>query len=121
MSSGSLVVQDYAGVTLASIANASMLDSRAIDATGEALYQLVDKQNRRKIIVDFSDVRFLSSQAIGVIISMHQKTKKIKGELVLCGVREEIMKVFKITSLDKLLTFLPNDKAALKKFGVHVR
>lgn len=121
MASSSLVVQDYAGVTVATIANSSMLDSRAIEATGDALYRLADVENRRKVIVDFSDVRFLSSQAIGVIISMHQKVKKIKGEMVLCGVREEIMKVFKITSLDKLLKFLPDDKAALKKFGVHVR
>lgn len=116
-----VIVQDYAGVTVATITNASMLDSHVIDATGEALYHLADAEVRRKIIIDFSDVRFLSSHAIGVIISMHQKTKKIKGELVLCGVRSEIMEIFKITHLNKLLTFLPDEKAALKKFGVNVR
>ena len=47
------MVQDYAGVTVATIANASMLDGRAIDATGEALYHFADAEVRRKIIVWF--------------------------------------------------------------------
>jgi anti-sigma B factor antagonist len=120
MAADALMVQDYAGVIVASITNASMLDALTIEATGKALYKLVDEQNRRKVIIDFSDVKFMSSQAIGVVISMHQKVKAAKGELVLCGVREEIMTIFKITKLNKLLTFLPDENAALKKFGIHV-
>jgi len=121
VASTSLLVQDYGGVTVATITNNAMLDGMTIEKTGEALYKLVDEQNRRKLIIDFSDVRFLSSQAIGVVISMHQKIKGIKGELVLCGVRSEIMEIFKITKLNKLLVFFPDEAAALKKFGIHVK
>lgn len=120
MSASVLMVQDYAGVTVATITSSAMLDARAIDDTGAALFKLVDAENRRKLIVDFSDVKFLSSQAIGVVLTLHKKCKGIKGELVLCGVRDPIMEVFKITKLNKLLTFLADEKAALKKFGIHV-
>ena len=118
MGSPSLLLQDYAGIMVATITNSAMLDARTIDATGEALYRLVDEQNRRKVIIDFSDVKFMSSQAIGMIITMHQKIKAAKGDLVLCGVRDEIMSIFKITKLNKLLVFLPDEAAALKKFGI---
>jgi anti-anti-sigma factor len=116
--SASLLVQDYGGVMVASITHAAMLDSVSIESTGEALYRLVDERNCRKVIIDFADVKFLSSQAIGVVITMHNKIKAAKGELALCGVRAEILTVFKLTGLTKVLTFFPDDSAALKKFGV---
>ena len=120
MSSARLTIEDYAGVTLVTFMDSSLLDSAIIDTIAKDLFHLVDKQNKQKIILDFSSVRLLSSQILGVLTSLHRKCNEIKSSLALCGVRKELMRVFVLTGLDKLLHFYAKDADALAAFGVRV-
>jgi len=121
MASGShLIVQTYAGVTVVTVDSSVILDAAQIQKMSEELYQLVDDQARGRIILDFSKVRMLSSQAIGMLLSLRKKSESIKGEAVLCGIRADLHKVFKITQIDKLFKFFDTDKAALAHFDVHI-
>lgn len=115
-----LLITDYAGITVVTFQDNSILDARQIEQIGQELYELVEKKDKRKLILDFSSVRFLGSQTMGVLINLHKKAVSAKGEVVLCSLRKDLMKVFKITSLDKVLKFFKDDAAALKHFGVHV-
>lgn len=115
-----LLITDYAGVTVVTFQDNSILDARQIDQIGQELYELVDKKDKKKMILDFSSVRFLGSQSLGVLINLHKKSTSAKGEVVLCALRKDLMKVFKITSLDKVFKFFKDDAGALKHFGVHV-
>jgi anti-sigma B factor antagonist len=121
MASSNLLIQDYAGVTVVSFTESAILDSQSIEAVGKELARLPDVLHKQKLIVDFSDVKFLSSQAIGVLLDLHQRVQAIKGTLLLCGVRKEIMKVFHITNLDRIFKFFPDDASALKNFGITLR
>ena len=121
MSHSHLLIQGYAGVTVVSFTESAMLDSRSIEAAGEELFRLPDKLHKQKLIIDFSDLKFLSSLAIGLLLDLRTRVEAIKGRLVLCGVRKETMKVFQITSLDKIFEFFPNDAAALRTFGITLR
>jgi len=79
------------------------------------------EQAHRKIVLDFGQVRFLSSQTLGVLINLNKKVEQIKGKLIICGLRPELSKVFKVTRLDKLLKFARDEEAALNEFGVSGR
>lgn len=120
MADSRLLVTDYAGVAVVAFQDNSILDARQIDQIGRELYELVDVKDRRKMILDFSSVRFLGSQTLGVLINLHKKAAAAKGEVVLCSLRKDLLKVFKITSLDKVFKFFKDDASALKHFGVHV-
>lgn len=120
MADSRLLITDYAGVTVVAFQDNSILDARQIEQIGRELYTLVDEQDKRKIILDFSSVRFLGSQTLGVLINLHKKAAAGKGEVVLCALRKDLLKVFKITSLDKVFKFFKDDAGALKHFGVHV-
>lgn len=113
-----LLIQKHSDVTQVIIQEARLLESRQLEELAEQLYQLVDKMDRRKLIVDFSKVQFLASAAIGVVTKLHQKSAAIKGTLVLCGFRKEIYKVFEIMKLTKLLKICDNEKDAFAVFGV---
>ncbi len=113
-----IMIQKIADVTVVDIQEARLLDSQELEALAEQLYRLVDQLDRKKLIVDFSRVQFLASAAIGVLTNLHKKSAAIKGTLVLCGLRKEIMKVFEIMNLTKLLRFCANEKDALGVFGV---
>ncbi len=121
MAASRIVVQEYAGVTVVTFNDSSILDSATIDQLGKDLYHLTDTLNKQKLIVDFCNVKFLSSQVLGVLITLNKKAAAIKGTLVFCGLKSDLMKVFTITSLDKLFKFFPDDAAALKHFGVYVK
>ncbi len=121
MSGARLLIQDYAGVTVVTFQDNSILEVRAIDQIGTDLYELVDVQNKQKMVLDLSNVRLLASHALGVLITLNKKIKAIHGEMVLCSVRKELMKVFSITNLDRIFKFFPDDASALKHFNVHLR
>ena len=119
MAEAQLVVQNIGGVMVADFTDASILDAQAIEAIGRQLYELVDDQARRKILLDFSRVRFLSSSLLGVLISLQKKSQAIKGQVAICSLRPDLKKPFKITHLDKLFKFYDEEEDALNSFGVY--
>jgi len=66
---------------------------------GEELYDLVDNKNRKKLILDFTKVQFLSSSALGVLITLRKKSAPSRARWGFCALRKELVKVFEITRL----------------------
>ncbi len=121
MANSRLLIENYAGVVVVTIQDSSLLDMGVIDQLGRELFTLTDDQNRQRLVVDFSHVKFLASHTLGVLLTLHKKSEAIKGSVVLCGVRKELMKVFNITNLDRIFKFFPDDSAALAHFNVLVK
>ena len=115
-----LLVQHYKDVMVVSFQNISVLDSANIEALGRNLLELVEKQDHRKVILEFSAVRFMSSQALGVLLQLKKAMEPVQGRIVIVGIRPELGKVFKITNLHKLFSFHPDLDQALAEFDVFV-
>ncbi len=115
---GRLLIQSFRDVTVANFSDASILDTVQVQQIGEELYALVDNRAIRKLILDFTNVKFLSSSALGVLITLRKKSDEIKGKVLLCSMRPELRKIFKITNLEKLFDFYENEEKALGYFGV---
>jgi len=113
-----LVIEQILGATVVNFRDVSILDGSAVDAISRELYALVEQQARRKIILDFTAVRFLSSSMIGVVLSVNKKALAIKGQVVICGLREELHKVFKIMRLEKVLAFAKDERQAMELLGI---
>ena len=93
-----------------SLMNPSELESIATD-----LYRLVDEEDRRYLVLDFENVKYLSSQAIGIVLTLHKKLSQLgKSSFVLCGVGPTLMQLLKITRLDRVLKIKPSQKEAVK-------
>jgi stage II sporulation protein AA (anti-sigma F factor antagonist) len=54
-------------------------------------------------ILDFQDVTFMDSSGIAVVINAIRAMARIEGKLVMCGVAEQPMKVFRASGIDKLI------------------
>lgn len=116
--SSQLVVQTIGGVTVVLFDTNNVLDAVQIQRMSEELYRLVDEQDRRQVVLDFGKVRVLSSQAIGMLLNLRKKSQAIKGEVILCGIRPDLHKVFRITQIDKLFRFFGTERDALSSLGV---
>ena len=114
-----LAIVPIRDISLVDFRHQSILDAPVIEAIGRELYALVDELARKKIILDFTKVQFLSSQMLGVIINLHKKSLAIKGQVVLCGVRPEIMKVFGIMKIDKVVRIVKTEGEAMEALGFH--
>ena len=109
-------IEEINGVTVARLLEKKILDEANIEALGQELFALVDKDGRKKIVLDFTHVEYLSSAALGKLITMHKKTTTAKGKLALCKIQKYILDVFKITQLNKVLTLCTDLDDALSKF-----
>ncbi len=108
-------VQKLGGVTVVDFTVASLMDRIDLEKLGGDLYKLVDEQDLRHIILDFSVVQYLSSQAIGILLSLRKKMAALKGShLVMCGVGPRLMELLKITRLDVVFTVKADQKDALR-------
>jgi anti-anti-sigma factor len=116
MSQTGLVINEAMGVTTVSFRAASILDGMSVEQIGKELYTLVDEYDRRKIVLDMHQVRFLSSSMLGVLVTLHRKAVDANGKVVISGLKPELMKVFKITKLHKMLEFAPNEHEAMHHF-----
>jgi anti-sigma B factor antagonist len=93
---------------------AALMEQTVLESIGKRLYRLVDEEDHRLMILDFSRVEYLSSQAIGILINLHKKLSSLKNsKLVLCGINDKLAQLLKITRLDKVLTVKPTQKEAV--------
>jgi len=113
-----LVIQQYGDVTVVNFQNVAVLDSASIDALGYNLLQLVEKQDKRKLVLDFAAVKFMSSQALGVLLQLKRALDAVKGKVIIAGIRPELHKIFKLTNLHKLFSFHNELDKALAEFNV---
>ena len=54
-------------------------------------------------VLDFQEVGFVDSSGIAVVIGALRNMNKIGGKLVLCGLGEQPLKVFRLSGIDKLI------------------
>ena len=59
---------------------------------------------------------FMSSAALGKLITLHKKLTGVKGKLALCGISPQIFEVFAITKLDKIFKIHKDYQTALTSF-----
>jgi anti-sigma B factor antagonist len=115
-----LLITPYKDVTVVSFQNVSVLDSANIEALGQSLMNLVETQDTRKLILEFTAVRFMSSQALGVLLQLKKSLDPVHGKVVIVGIRPELYKVFRITNLHKMFTFHDELDKALQEFHVYL-
>ena len=119
MAESSLITERIGNVALVSFRDASMLDAVTIQKIARELYAIVEDESNTNVVLDFTHVRFLSSQALGVLLTVRRKAdrKSTKAKVVLCKIRPELARVFKVTNLDKMFEFHDSTEQALAAFG----
>ncbi len=117
-SPSNLRIRSVEDVTAVRFQESSILDTQLIHEIAHELDQLIEAGGNKKLLLDFTDVKFFSSSALGILVTLSKKMAEIEGQLVICGLAAELIKVFKITNLDKLFNFADNEDQALQMLGV---
>jgi anti-sigma B factor antagonist len=75
------------------------------------LIEFVTKGNRM-IVLDLKEVNFIDSSGLGALIGS-LKVIGDDGELVLCGARDTVANMFKLTRMNKVFRMFPNTEEAM--------
>lgn len=69
-----------------------------------------------KIVLNFSNVDYLSSAGMRMLLSVTKKLKTLSGKLVVCAVRTHVMDVLKMSGFDHVLDMAKTEDDALRHF-----
>ena len=77
---------------------------------------LIEKYEITKIVLRLSRVRYMTSMAIGKIISLHRKLQRTQGTLVLCELAPDVSSTLEAAKLLTYFTTSSDLTAALANF-----
>lgn len=77
----------------------------------ERIVELVEGGSRR-IVVDLSRVEFLDSTGLGVLVGALKRLRAVGGSLALVCCHERLLKIFRITALDRVFSLHDSVEAA---------
>lgn len=97
-----ITVNQREDCTIMGFVDKDILDQINIHEMGQEMYAVVESMPGIKLIVDFDGVMYLSSSALGKLISLKRKVEETDGTLKMCRIKREIMEVFRMTKLDTI-------------------
>ncbi|HTN75877.1 MAG TPA: STAS domain-containing protein [Pirellulaceae bacterium] len=112
-----LEVTEVGSVTVVRFVDRKILDAANIQELGEELFGLVETDNRRNLLLNFSNVEFMSSAALNKLIVLNKKVQGAGGKLRLSNLRPEILDVFVITRLNTVFDIKSDEADALAAFA----
>lgn len=103
--------------TIATFTNEKILEETDIQALQESIMSVVDQTERINLILDFGNVRFLSSAVLGLLIRISKRIYEHDGQLRLCNINPKIFEIFKITRLNKIFDIYKDVESATENLS----
>ncbi len=97
---------------------AAIIDLRGeINSFGEtalnAAYADAEKQGNVPILLNFTDVDYINSTGIALVVGLLGRARKARRQLLACGLSEHYIEIFQITRLVDFLSIFPDEASAL--------
>lgn len=100
-----------------SFKGASLIDADCIMSAWEQIKEFLRKNQPKRVVVDFSEVKFFSSQVLGILLDVRSRVAAYGGEVVISSIEPQLHRVFKITNLDKIFNFFPDKESAARQMN----
>lgn len=111
-----LMSQKNGDVLIVYFTDARMVDQSKIEGVGKELMEFAGKCEGGKLLLNFEGVRFMGSAMLGKLVALNKKCSADNCALKLCSISADIMEVFKLTRLDKVLKIYSDEPKALSAF-----
>ncbi len=98
--------------TIVTLADEKILEEKDIRALQESIMSVIEQTGPINLVLNFSNVRFLSSAVLGLLIRVSKKVYERDGQLRLCNIDPKIHEIFKITRLTKIFDIYKDVESA---------
>ena len=99
---GRIFVQHGVDVTFVTLNDEEILEEQHIKELEEDIIFVIEEAKRENMMLDFCNVKFMSSAFLGLLVKIHKRVRERGGYLKLRHIDPNIYKVFEITQLTKV-------------------
>ena len=97
------------------VAISGRLDTTNYNLLEKKLMDLIDGGND-KILVECSQMDYVSSSGLRILLMALKKISAVKGKFALCGLQENIREIFEISGFTSIFRIYPDKNEALTGF-----
>ena len=83
------------------------------EATLNAAYADAERQGNDPILLNFTNVDYINSTGIALIVGLLARARKAHRSLLACGLSNHYIEIFEITRLVDFMTVFPDETSAL--------
>ena len=102
-----IIVENGIDVTLVTLQDENILEEQQIRRLERGLLPIVRQNEQKQLVLNFENVRFMSSSFLGLLVKIHKRVIDLGGHLQLVNLDPKIHKVFEITQLVKVFDIVP--------------
>lgn len=113
-------IKTVGDVTQVSFVSSRLLGEENVRATFEPIHNLVVEEGVQKLLLNFLNVEYLSSMALGRLVLLHKEIQASGGQLILCNLNPNLVEVFRLGNLDRTFNLKKDEEDAMGAFGVPV-
>ncbi len=100
--------------TIATLTDERILEEIDVQGLENSIMPLIEEAGGINLVIDFGNVKFLTSAVLGLLIRASKKIYESEGQLRLCGINPQIFKIFKITRLDRVFDIYEDREKAIQ-------
>jgi anti-sigma B factor antagonist len=108
-------INETNGIAVVDFVNAQLLYATdVVDEIGAELHSLVSDHGHAKLVLDFSNVQYISSMMLAKLASLERHVEIAKGKLKFCGLGPVLRDTFRIGHFERVFDIYDNAQAALR-------
>jgi anti-sigma B factor antagonist len=108
-------VRETQGVTVVEVSGRLTLGEGVAKVRSEL--QPIIAGGKRQIVIDISEVSYLDSSGIGLLVSTYATMNRLGGHLKICGLSNRVKDLLLLTKLFTVFEVYDNADAAVAAFG----
>ncbi len=92
------------------------LDSLSSELAEKELFSFLE-QRPPNVLLDFTEVNYLSSAGMRMLLAIFKQVKSTSGKLAVCSVEDGVLDVLKMSGFDEVLEVFGTQDEALKRLA----
>lgn len=110
-------VTQVGGVRLVALKLPESTDSNEFDRINEQLPEVFAGATSGRWVVDLTGLRYMGSSALGLMVNIRQCILQAGGDLVLCGLSPQLLRIFRTCCMERLFRISKTQADALRAVG----
>jgi anti-sigma B factor antagonist len=110
-------IKDVNGIAVVEFVNSQlMFATDVVDEIGDELESLISDHAYSRIVLDFSDVQYVSSMMLAKLAKLQKHAEVAKRQLKLCRLGPILQDTFRIGHFERVFSVYDDADSALKSF-----
>jgi stage II sporulation protein AA (anti-sigma F factor antagonist) len=90
------------------------MDSNEFDRINEQVLEIFAEHTHPRWVLDLTGINYMGSSVLGLLVNIRQRVMTLHGQLVLCGLSPQLLRVFRTCCMEKLFKISKTRGDALK-------